>query len=317
MYQTENTSLCKLTTMRVGGFADMLFVPHTPEEFVSLVVQLTEEGIPWSVLGGGSNTLVSSKGVRGAVISTAGLDWITRSSRDSIIAGAGTRLPKLAGQVAQMGLSGCEFLEGIPGTVGGAVVMNAGAHGHATANILEKVTVFDLVRMEIEVLTGSQLEFGYRCSNLHPSRYLVLEAKFRLNDGMPDQILDRMKQYSRQRAASQPKGFSSGCIFRNPPCSLTPAGRLIDELGMKGYRLGGAEVSVIHANFILNSQGASSDQIIALILKIQQKVWAVRRIWLQPEVWPLGEFSQEENLIWLRPEEREDLEIIEGNEAAA
>jgi UDP-N-acetylmuramate dehydrogenase len=181
--------------------------------------------------------------------------------------------------------------------------MNAGAHNQATANILEKVTIFDTQKAQVSTLTASQFNFGYRTSNIDPKRFIILEAKFRLSDGMPDQIQDKMKQYRRQRAATQPKGFSSGCIFRNPS-NITPAGKLIDEMGMKGQKIGGAEVSVIHANFIMNTAGASSDQICSLIERIQSKAWNTRGVWLQPEVWGMGEFREEEKIIWLHPEKR-------------
>ncbi len=309
MYKIDNAQIAHLTTLRIGGQADQLFFPSTPEELIGLIVELNDRGMPWSMIGGGSNLLVSSNGVKGAVISTAALNWVSRVSPDTILVGAGAKMPKLAGQVAQMGLSGCEFMEGIPGTIGGAVIMNAGAHGHATSNILEKVTLFDSKTAQISTLTASQFNFGYRTSNIDPRRYVIIEAKFRLSDGMPDQIQDKMKQYRRQRAASQPKGFSSGCIFRNPS-PATPAGKLIDEMGMKGQRIGGAEVSIIHANFIMNTSGASSDQICNLIEKIQTKAWNSRGIWLQPEVWAMGEFRDEEKVIWLHPDKRSSKESL-------
>jgi UDP-N-acetylmuramate dehydrogenase len=303
MYKLDNVDIAHLTTLRIGGTAEKLFYPNTPEEFIGLIVELQDQGIPWSILGGGSNLLVSSRGIKGAVISTAALNWVTRVSPDTILVGAGAKMPKLAGQVAHMGLSGCEFMEGIPGTVGGAVVMNAGAHNHSTSSILEKVTLFDTRLNQVLTFTASQFQFGYRTSNIDPKRHIILEVKFRLSDGMPDQIQDKMKQYRRQRAATQPKGFSSGCIFRNP-AGQTPAGKLIDEMGLKGQKIGGAEVSMIHANFIMNSHGASSDQIINLIETIQSKAWTSRGVWLQPEVWGMGEFEDEEKIIWLHPDKR-------------
>ncbi|MDJ0625577.1 MAG: UDP-N-acetylmuramate dehydrogenase [Candidatus Caenarcaniphilales bacterium] len=308
MHIIEQASIKDLTTLRIGGRADKLFFPSTPEELISLLVELQDRGIKWSMLGGGSNLLVSSQGVGGAVISTSEMDWVNRVSPDAVVVGAGARLPKLAGQLAHMGLSGCEFMEGIPGSIGGAVVMNAGAHGHWTSNILEKVTLIDTHKGQVLSLTASQFDFGYRSSNIDPNRHVIVEAKFRLSDGMPDQIMDKMKQYRRQRTVSQPKGFSSGCIFRNPSMA-SPAGRLIDEMGFKGDKLGGAEISNIHANFILNSQGATSDQIIHLISRIQLKAWNTKNIWLQPEVYGMGNFTDEEKVIWLHPGIR-DKELV-------
>lgn len=305
MHVIEQASIKDLTTLRIGGKADKLFFPSSPEELISLIVELQDQGIKWSMLGGGSNLLVSSRGISGAVISTSAMDWVNRISPDAVVVGAGARLPKLSGQLAHMGLSGCEFMEGIPGSIGGAVVMNAGAHGCWTSNILEKVTLIDTHSGQVLSLTASQFDFGYRSSNIDPTRHVVVEAKFRLSDGMPEQIMDKMKQYRRQRAISQPKGFSSGCIFRNPS-TANPAGKLIDEMGFKGNRLGGAEISNIHANFILNSQGATSEQIISLITRIQAKAWKTKNVWLQPEVYGLGNFTDEEKVIWLHPQNREE-----------
>lgn len=304
MHIVEQADITPLTTLRVGGVAEKLYFPSTPEELFDLIVQLQDQNIPWSILGGGSNTLVSSNGVSGAVIATAGLNWVNKVSTDTIVVGAGAKMPKLAGQVAHMGLSGCEFMEGIPGTIGGAVVMNAGAHGQWTSSILEKVTIFDTKTAQVVTMTSSQFEFGYRRSNIDTKRHIVVEARFRLADGMPDQIQDKMKQYRQQRSASQPKGFSSGCIFRNPNNSSTPAGKLIDEMGLKGQKIGGAEISAVHANFIMNAHEASSDQIVSLIDRIQSKAWSTRQIWLEPEVCPIGNFTDEEKIIWLHPSKR-------------
>ncbi|MDX1919162.1 MAG: UDP-N-acetylmuramate dehydrogenase [Candidatus Caenarcaniphilales bacterium] len=304
MHIIEEADIRHLTTLRVGGKADKLFIPSTPEELISLILQLQEQRIKWSMLGGGSNVLVSSRGVRGAVISTTSLNWVNKVSTDSVVIGAGVRMPKLAGELAHMGLSGCEFMEGIPGTIGGAIVMNAGAHGEWTSNVLEKITVFDTKTGQVLNFPSSHFQFGYRTSNINPTRYVVLEAKFRLKDGMPEQILDKMKQYSRHRSSSQPKGFSSGCIFRNPSTAL-PAGKLIDEMGFKGNRIGGAEISNIHANFIMNAHEASSDQICSLINRVQTSAWQSKGVWLEPEVYGLGEFTDDEKVIWLHPQQRE------------
>jgi UDP-N-acetylmuramate dehydrogenase len=315
MFKIEKADIGHLTTLRIGGLSDFLFFPSTPEELVSLIIQLQDSDIPWSMLGGGSNLLVSSRGVRGAVISTTGMDWVNRISPDTLTVGAGVKMPRLAGQTSQMGLSGCEFMEGIPGTIGGAIIMNAGAHGGWTSNILEKITLIDSHKGEIFTVPASHFDFGYRTSNIDPKRYIVVEAKFRLSDGMPEQIQDKIKQYRRYRAETQPKGFSSGCIFRNP-VSCSPAGKLIDEMGMKGFRIGGAEISTTHANFILNSQNASSDQICTLINRIQSNAWANKGIWLQPEVWGVGEFTDEEKVIWLHPNLRNNLSQPESKQAA-
>ena len=303
MHLIESANISQLTTLRIGGVADKLFAPKEKQELIRIIKQLKTENIPWAVLGGGSNSLISSNGVRGAVISTASLNWVERVSGDLVLIGSGAKMPKLAGQLAQMSLSGCEFMEGIPGTVGGAIIMNAGAHGQWTSGILDKVTFLDTFTGDEIIIHSSELEFGYRSSTIDTKRYIVMEALFKLNEDKTEYITERMKQYSRQRNMSQPKGFSSGCIFRNPLPNI-PAGKLIDEMGFKGQAFGGAEISNIHANFIMNAHGASSEDICHLINKIQTKAWTTRGIWLEPEVCGMGQFSEEQKLLWIHPNDR-------------
>jgi UDP-N-acetylenolpyruvoylglucosamine reductase len=260
-------------------------------------------------LGGGSNSLISSNGVKGAVISTASMNWVERVSGNLVLIGSGAKMPKLAGQLSYMGLSGCEFMEGIPGTVGGAIIMNAGAHGQWTSGVLEKVTFLDTFTCEEIIMHSSELEFGYRRSTIDSKRYIIMEALFKLNEDKTEYISERMKQYSRQRNMSQPKGFSSGCIFRNPSPNL-PAGKLIDEMGFKGEICGGAEISSIHANFIMNAHGASSEDICYLINKIQTKAWTTRGTWLEPEVCGMGQFSEEQKMLWIHPNKRNSGNLI-------
>lgn len=288
--------------MRVDSVADLVFFPETPEELISLIYELKSSNTPWRVLGAGSNILPSSQGVKGAVICTTSMDWIKKTSPSTINAGAGVRLPKLAGRACQLELSGCEFYEGIPGSVGGAIIMNAGAHGSQTADILEKVTVFDTKSHEIKTFVPSQLIFEYRSSNIDPDRYIILEAKFRLKDGTKQQIQGTMKKYHQERATKQPRGFSCGCVFKNP--STGSAGKLIDEAGLKGTKVGGAEISDVHANFIINSKGAKSENICEIIRLVQKQIWESKGVWLKPEVKPFGEFNEEDKILWVSPDQR-------------
>lgn len=306
MHKLENETVSRLTTMRIGGNADYIFFPESSEELISILFELKNKNIPWSILGAGSNTLASSNGVKGALICTTSMDWIEKNSSETIIAGAGTRLPKFAGAVAQMGLSGAEFYEGIPGSIGGAVVMNAGAHGTCTSNILEKIVTFDTNTFELVSFVNSQLNFSYRHSGIDPNRYIVLEAKYRLNGTRStSQIVDTMREYSHARNRTQPKGSSSGCIFRNPdPQAQLFAGKLIDEHGLKGTAIGNAAISEKHGNFIINSSGASSKDICTLIKKVQAEIWQAHGIWMKPEVQPLGHFAEEDKLIWIHPDQR-------------
>ncbi len=310
MHCIQNVDLTPFTTMRVGGPADYLFFPKTAEDLVQLICELRSRQVAWTILGGGSNMLISSAGFRGAAISTTEMNWVSKLGPETVRVGAGLKMPKLAGQMAALGLGGCEFMEGIPGTVGGAVVMNAGAHGTWISNILDRVQVLDLNKMEVLMLSPSELDFGYRSSRVNPQDFIVLEARLRLHNGQStEKIQDKMKAYSRQRATSQPKGFSSGCIFKNPQQELG-AGRIIDELGFKGNRIGGAEISVVHANFILNAQKATSSNVCQLIDHIQMKAWANRGVWLQPEIKMIGDFSEEEKIIFLHPKDRDKTDRI-------
>lgn len=300
MHQISRVNVSKFTTMKVGSEAEYAFFPENTEELVSIIYDLRSKKIPWSIMGAGSNTLVSSYGIEGAVICTTGIDHVKISTDGTIVAGGGVRLPKLANIAAQAQLSGCEFYEGIPGTVGGAVIMNAGAHKHWTSEIIDRVSLFDVNSLKILNLVPSQIEFGYRHSNINPKRYIVLEAKFRLNTNRTtSQIQNTMKQYAAERLINQPKGYSSGCIFRNPSCGKLFAGKLIDEMGLKGLKMGGAEISNVHGNFIVNMKSASSQNICDLMHYTQIKAWKVYKTWLKPEVQPLGKFDDTDQLLWL------------------
>ena len=297
MLHQKNINSSQFTTLRIGGVAENLFLPSNLKELISLVSELEEQKIPWSLLGAGSNTLVSSSPIKEAIIITTGISYWEKISPETVTVGLGMKMPKLASLMMNEGLSGCEFLEGIPGTIGGGVVMNAGANRHWVSDILEQVKVFDLKDKKIINISNRELAFDYRSSKIDPSRQIVLEAKLRLKTSFPKQIEDRMKQNRQIRAATQPRGFSSGCIFKNP-CQR-PAGKLIDGLGFKGEVIGGAQVSDIHANFILNtSKIATSDDICALIKQIQKRAWEQEKIWLKPEIKPLGDFK-ENKVIWL------------------
>jgi len=297
MLHQKNIESSQFTTLRIGGIAENLFIPNNLKELVNLISELEESKISWSLLGAGSNTLVSSSRIKEAVILTTRVNYLEKVSSETVLVGMGMKMPRLAALMMNEGLSGCEFLEGIPGTVGGGVVMNAGANKHWISDILEHVKVFDVKDQKVITIRNSDLDFGYRTSNVNPERQVVLEAKLRLRASFPKQIEDLMKQNRQKRSATQPKGFSSGCIFKNP--SQTQAGKLIDELGLKGNRIGGAEVSSIHANFILNkNRAATSDDICTLIKQIQKRAWEQEKIWLKPEIKPLGDFK-ENKVIWL------------------
>ncbi len=288
----SSVSLKGLTTWKVGGAAQWYLEPHTVAETQIGLAWARQQNLPITVIGAGSNLLISDRGLAGLVICTRHLrhdnthfDPETRS----ISVDAGKMVASLAWQAARRGWGGMEWAAGIPGTVGGAVVMNAGAHGHSTQEILVSTEVLNLDG-SIDILTNQDLNYSYRTSNLQGDSRLVLSAKFQLlTVGNPEEIKARTFRDLEKRHKTQPYDRPScGSVFRNP----TPqhAAVLIEQLGLKGYRIGGAEVSTLHANFIINRQDATASQIRELIYYVQSRVQQAYSIELEPEVKMLGEF---------------------------
>lgn len=283
-------SLQRLTTFRVGGTAQWLATPRTQEQFASALAWARAEALPVTLLGAGSNLLISDRGLPGLVICSR--HW--RGSRfddrtGQVTAAAGEPLPTLAWKAAKRGWRGLEWAVGIPGTVGGAVVMNAGAHGGCAADLLVSATVLHPNQGLIR-LTPEELVFQYRTSALQGAGQLVLEAQFQLRPGYDPEVVsaDTLAGLN-QRRVTQPYDLPScGSVFRNPYPHT--AGSLIEQAGLKGYRIGNAQVADRHANFILNCGGATATDIYRLIHHIQVEVADRWSLWLQPEVKFLGEF---------------------------
>jgi UDP-N-acetylmuramate dehydrogenase len=253
----KNEPLAKMTTMRVGGPADLFAVAHNPFELRGLVRFARARAIPLMLLGRGSDLVISDAGVRGLVISVKA--EATSVDGDRYTAGAGVPMARAATEAQRAGLTGLEYGLAIPGTVGGAVWANAGAHGGETAAVLESATVL-LADGTEAVLPASELGFGYRHSRFKDSPdEVILAATFRLVPDDPAAITGRLDEIRRWRREHQPLGIpSAGSVFRNPPGDS--AGRLIDSLGWKGRQIGGATVSEKHANFIVNDRhGTASD----------------------------------------------------------
>jgi UDP-N-acetylmuramate dehydrogenase len=247
-------------------------------------------GIAVTLLGAGSNLLISDRGIPGLVICTRHFRSTQfDAARGQVTVAAGEPLPTLAWKVAKRGWSGLEWAVGIPGTVGGAVVMNAGAHGGCTADRLVSATVIDPHRGMV-YLTLDDLAYRYRTSTLQNSGAVVLEATFQLNpDHDPELVVANTLAGLEQRRASQPYDFPScGSVFRNPYPHT--AGWLIEQTGLKGYRLGHAQVAQRHANFILNCGEATASDIYRLIRHVQEQVQCRWSLWLKPEVKFMGEF---------------------------
>ncbi|MBX9670787.1 MAG: UDP-N-acetylmuramate dehydrogenase [Candidatus Obscuribacterales bacterium] len=298
MDEAVRAPLAKCTTLKIGGEADRLCHPHTVEELVETVDSLRQKGEPWFILGGGSNLLVSSQGFRGTVIRTTNLIEIKNPQPGVLEALAGARLPHLAKFAASIGLAGMEFAVGIPGTVGGGVIMNAGAHGSCMANILESATIFDSETGTLKELTKDDMQFQYRRCKLDPLKHVVVKARFRMEQGAAEEIEKRTKENEDYRWRTQPIGFpNAGSTFKNPEPQRT-AGLLLDKAGAKELKEGGAAVSAMHANFVVNLGGATSNEVTTLLKRMQECVFKEFEVRLSPEWKTLGAFSEEELSIW-------------------
>jgi UDP-N-acetylmuramate dehydrogenase len=283
-------SLQKLTTFRLGGQADWLAMPRSQADMQATLDWAHSAGVPITLLGAGSNLLISDRGLPGLVICTRHFRKTQFDpAQGQITVAAGEPLPTLAWKAAKRGWHGLEWAVGIPGTVGGAVVMNAGAHGGCTADRLVSATVID-PRQGIICLSPEALAFHYRTSALQKSGAVVISATFQLDpDHDPTTVTANTLAGLEQRRASQPYDFPScGSVFRNPHPHT--AGWLIEQTGLKGYRLGRAQVAQRHANFILNCGGATASDVYQLIHYVQEQVQAQWSLWLKPEVKFVGEF---------------------------
>ena len=298
MELTANTPLARFSTMKVGGEAQSLAQPQSADELLELIEKLKKNSEPWHILGGGSNTLVSSEGVKGTVIRMTQMTKLSTPEPDVLIADAATRLPHLAKYAAGLGLSGLEFAVGIPGTVGGAVVMNAGAHGSCMANIVESVTVLDCKSGEVKEMSKDDLKFVYRNSAINPSSQIVLSAKLRMTPGSQEEIKKVTQHNEEYRWRTQPLGWPNlGSTFKNPAPDKT-AGFLLDQSGAKQFKEGNAAVSAIHANFVINLGGASTSEVVTLLRRMQEIVLEKHGLRLHPEWKTMGTFSENIAEIW-------------------
>jgi len=282
----RNEPLAKYTTLRVGGPADVYVEPASEEDLAEVVKFCSRHDVPFFVIGRGSNLLVRDGGFRGVVVGLAHEHFRRiEVTGEFLRCGAGAKLKNVAVEARRNGLSGMEFFEGIPGSVGGALRMNAGAMGGATFDVIESVRLMDFGG-KVHELTPKEMSVAYRgCSTL--KNHIALGAVFKGRPDSPESIAQRMSAFSRKRWASQPAAPSAGCIFKNP--EPIPAGKLIDELGLKGTRVGGAGVSAEHGNFIVNDGGATARDILELIALLKRRVKAERGIELQTEVEIIGE----------------------------
>ncbi len=286
----QNVALQAFTTWKVGGPAAWFAEPGSQAELIQLAAWAVSAGLPFRCIGAGSNLLIADSGLAGLTLCNRRLQGSHSDHHEGWVeAEAGEPIPTLARKVARVGLHGLEWAVGIPGTVGGAVVMNAGAQGGCTADWLHSVRVLDPARPDQPfTLEARQLDFAYRHSRLQAEPLLVLSARFRLAAGHdPAEITARTSANLQSRTSSQPyQQPSCGSVFRNP--EPRKAGQLIEALGLKGVSVGGAQVSTLHANFIVNTGQARARDIDALITLVQERVRGEHGIELHTEVKRLG-----------------------------
>ncbi len=283
----RNELLAQHTTMKIGGPADLFIEPSSVDNIRKVIGFINMHHLPWRAMGRGSNLLVSDKGIEGAVIKLgAGLANLTIEGT-KITVGAGNSLVSLSTMISKKGLSGLEFASGIPGSVGGAVYMNAGAHGSDISKILTRAHIL-FADGTMEWLSKDEMEFSYRTSILQKERPgIVLEAEFELTEGDKATIVAQMLKNKDYRKETQPWNFPcAGSIFRNPLPNY--AGKLIEEAGLKGFSIGGAKISEMHGNFIVNAGNATAKDVLDLIQYVKEKIDHLYSIKIETEVEIIG-----------------------------
>lgn len=287
--------LSRYTSFRIGGPADLLVVATSREHLAMAARAALAEELPLTLVGGGTNLLVADEGVDGMVVVVGCADWRLEPVDDGVVlvAQAGCPLASLATRLARRGLAGLEWAANVPGTIGGAAVDNAGAFGGAMADVLDHVVALGAEGVET-TLPRDELAMTYRSTRLKRGELgpvAVLDVAVRLWPGDAAALAERVRAIQRQRRATQPLGWSAGSTFTNPVGDF--AGRLIEAAGLKGARVGGAQISPQHANFILNLGDARASDVLALMRHAQEAVFQRAGVWLQPEIQLVGRWSPE------------------------
>lgn len=295
----ENLPLAPYSSFRIGGVADVITFPDSAEKLILAIKTARSFGLPYTVVGNTSNVLFLDGGYRGMVVMTKRMSTLIVSDNGMIRCSAGVMLPAVARRAAECGLSGLEFASGIPGTVGGAVFMNAGAHGSQISDILVSGRAYDTVADRVIELGAEDHAFGYRHSvYMERSELVCLEAELSLLAAQSADVLDKMKEYNDKRRSTQPLSMpSAGSFFKRPEGYI--GAKLIDECGLKGFRIGGAAVSELHAGFIVNLGGASADDVLAVAKYVSDRVFDETGVRLTREVRVIGRYTSEgENVIF-------------------
>lgn len=279
----EGELLRNHTTFRIGGAAKYYALPKNAEEIMEAIDFAIVKGLPYYILGKGSNVLFPDKGYPGVIIEVGkAMEKMEKTGEEEIHAQAGVSLSALSTFAAKEGLSGLEFASGIPGTLGGAITMNAGAYGGEIKDCLTKARAMD-EDGNIRWLTTEELQLGYRSSLIQKKSYIVLEGVFRLNPGKTEEIQEKMKELNARRRDKQPLEYpSAGSTFKRPEGYF--AGKLIEDAGLRGYRVGDAQVSEKHCGFVINRGEATCEEVLQCIRDVQEKVQEQFGVLLEPEI---------------------------------
>ncbi|NLD19189.1 MAG: UDP-N-acetylmuramate dehydrogenase [Clostridiales bacterium] len=284
----ENEPMAGHTSFKAGGCADLLVVPQSMEELKAVLQTLSGEDAEYVILGNGSNILVRDGGYRGIIVKIGDAFNHTKADGRELVCGAGTLMSVVSKAAVLAELSGLEFASGIPGTIGGAVFMNAGAYGGETSQILKEARLVSRDGREEFCMTAEELQMGYRHTLLHETGHIVTEVVLRLEEGREEEIREKIADFTGRRNSKQPVTYpSAGSFFKRPEGYF--AGTLIQDAGLKGLTVGGAQVSELHAGFIINKGGATAADILQLMEIVQAEVLDKYGVKLEPEVRIIGE----------------------------
>ena len=290
MITKEQELMSRHTTFKVGGPARYYLIPENTGEVRAAIDFADERELPYMVVGRGSNLLFSDREYHGVIIEIGEhFSDMSIHLNNTVVVKSGMTLTNMASRLARMGLAGFEFAGGIPGTVGGAIVMNAGAYGGEIKDTLVEVTVMN-EKGELVKLDADELELSYRHSILQEKNWIVLSGTFTFESGSQDEIRAQIQEYNKRRREKQPLEYASaGSTFKRPEGYF--AGKLIEDAGLKGYHIGGARVSDKHAGFVINTGDATASEIHSLIEHVKRKVLEKSGVMLEPEVKMIGDFS--------------------------
>ncbi len=283
----EDYPMKEVTSFQIGGPVDYFIEPRSEEELKDVIVSVERDEMPWMIMGKGTNMVVSDKGIRGAVIRLENYFSDVRVEGTRVIAQSGASMKKVAEAARDASLTGLEFAHGIPGAVGGAMTMNAGAYGGEMKDVVESVKVM-YHDGTTEVIPGDQMNFRYRNSRVYDEKLVVLEATFLLQPGEQAAIQSQMDELWNRRVSKQPLEYpSAGSTFKRPVGYF--AGQLIDQAGLRGLKHGGAQVSQKHCGFVINCGDATCKEVVELIRMVQEAVYEKHGVELETEVKVLGE----------------------------